>query len=759
MAKVRFFLVFCTLVILSFSSKATIVSISPDTSTIGYHNSFQLVITGISPPVSGFIDLVIYNATGSDTLQLHSTVDSTLFIGNHHFPPSMTPGIYNLSVGSQILTNAFEIFPRPLIQLITPINFHVVTSQSMIFIWQTVWNGQYSSVQISTDSLFTNVIYQLSTYYSQIFIQYILNTLPSDTLYWRVRPKDGQDVYPWSQVGSFVINLPVRINSISPNYAYAGQANLDLNISGVNTHFKLASNTLQNFIHKNGYSIGSTIERINSSVSEVVRMNIPGNAPLGLYDTWVYNNLDDSLVLYNSFEIKGGNSYSGKIYLDLNTNGIFDSGDVRYPYQLLHSPPYYSISDQSGNYTAYLPSGNYILEPANIPAYYSASPPFYSYSFPGTNTTLTNQDFALQPLYIFSDLQTSLVSLRSRVRPSHGFYVSIDARNRGTLPDSALLSFTFPSSLTIDSSSVPISSLSGNTASWDFNSMYPSDNEQIKIYFSVPPNAILGNYYDFTSSISGLMFDSMPGNNVDSLHLLISNSYDPNVKEVDQSSMSVQSVRSGDYLEYTIYFQNTGNDVAYNIRIFDTISTKLDLSSLEILSSSHVVSPAMYPNNIIAFNFYNINLPDSTSNELLSHGYVCFRIRPDSSIQSGDNIYNFTDIYFDNNAPIRTNTASTNFLSVSVDDLEIADESFVVSPNPVQFQATISCQLRTQESILLQLFDHNGKLIETIYKGLMQPGNFKRELNVSQLVPGEYLVVLNEKGRKLTRMLVVIPAR
>ena len=61
---------------------------------------------------------------------------------------------------------------------------------------------------------------------------------------------------------------------------------------------------------------------------------------------------------------------------------------------------------------------------------------------------------------------------------------------------------------------------------------------------------------------------------------------------------------------------------------------------------------------MLVFNFPNINLPDSNSNEPGSHGYVQFKIRAKNNIVIGDVLSNTANIYFDFNAPIITNTTN-----------------------------------------------------------------------------------------------------
>ena len=162
---------------------------------------------------------------------------------------------------------------------------------------------------------------------------------------------------------------------------------------------------------------------------------------------------------------------------------------------------------------------------------------------------------------------------------------------------------------------------------------------------------------------------------------LVTGSYDPNNKLVyPDSDWSIASVSSGLDLEYTINFQNTGTDTAFTVVITDIISPFLDLSTMEVLSSSHPVVVNISDRKVF-FRFYNINLPDSNVNELLSHGNLRYRIRPNTNCIVGDEVLNTAYIYFDFNQPIITNTTQ-NTVVMSSGLEELGQNYLLLYPNP-----------------------------------------------------------------------------
>jgi uncharacterized repeat protein (TIGR01451 family) len=141
--------------------------------------------------------------------------------------------------------------------------------------------------------------------------------------------------------------------------------------------------------------------------------------------------------------------------------------------------------------------------------------------------------------------------------------------------------------------------------------------------------------------------------------LPITDSFDPNDKLVLPTGVSPDHHTAfGQELEYTVRFQNTGNDYAYQVVVTDTLSEKLDLTTLRVTGASHryrfSVSGKGRP--VLTWTFDNINLPDSARDQAGSNGFVKFTIKPVAGLAEYSRIENFADIFFDYNPPVRTNT-------------------------------------------------------------------------------------------------------
>lgn len=196
-------------------------------------------------------------------------------------------------------------------------------------------------------------------------------------------------------------------------------------------------------------------------------------------------------------------------------------------------------------------------------------------------------------------------------------------------------------------------------------------------------------------------------------------SYDPNDKAVHPQGIANQHyIEEGTELTYKIRFQNTGNDVAFRVTIVDTIQSDfLDLQSFKILSTSHSYDARIEDKNVLIVEFNDIMLPDSTSNEPESHGFVQYRINSFADAPKRSVITNTGDIYFDYNQPITTNTV---FNTVGIPQLDVT-----LPIQLLQFDAYLDENQHTQLTWItaseinnshfdLQRSSNNGKYFEAI---------------------------------------------
>lgn len=210
-------------------------------------------------------------------------------------------------------------------------------------------------------------------------------------------------------------------------------------------------------------------------------------------------------------------------------------------------------------------------------------------------------------------------------------------------------------------------SQTGNTFSWTVDSLKPTEIMNVKLFLEMPGEDALGEQVSFSSSAT-VYFESSTNDGSDEFELIstINCAYDPNDKLVWPTRTQVgyddDYIIREDTLLYTIRFQNTGTDTAFNIVVRDQLSTDLDWNTFKPLYSSHDFEATLHDNGLVEFYFNDIFLVDSLTNERESHGFVNFSILPISSIEENVVIENSAGIYFDFNAPIITNTVDNTFV-------------------------------------------------------------------------------------------------
>ncbi|MCC6281979.1 MAG: VCBS repeat-containing protein [Saprospiraceae bacterium] len=220
-------------------------------------------------------------------------------------------------------------------------------------------------------------------------------------------------------------------------------------------------------------------------------------------------------------------------------------------------------------------------------------------------------------------------------------------------------------------------------------------------------------------------------------------SFDPNDKLVNVATLPPNYTTDSSLLTYTIRFQNTGNFTAFNIRVRDTLDAALDWNSFEPLAASHTYFVTVdTAAGLVQFDFPDIRLADSTSNEPESHGFVAFSIRLKPGLPPGSSTRNRAGIYFDVNAPVITNWAETAVrMPVSTRPVPVIS-AIRLAPNPVAEVLTVSFSEKIIADARVQVFDLRGQMV--LEKHV--PGGLEAyALDVSALPAAAYLLKINGK--------------
>ncbi len=286
-------------------------------------------------------------------------------------------------------------------------------------------------------------------------------------------------------------------------------------------------------------------------------------------------------------------------------------------------------------------------------------------------------------------------------------------------------------------------SIVGNRITWTISGM--SNASYVSMYIPLTPKTTTNNGDTACNfaQITPLAGDVNTANNSAGGCDSVRSSWDPNEKSVSASG----PITSGKLLNYTIDFENLGNDTAFNIRIQDTLSQHLDASSFTLLGSTHRVIPTVYETSgggrILKFDFPGINLEDKTVPSR-NKGQVRFSMKLKNGLARGTSIPNRAGIYFDGNPPVITNYA-TVMIPVPQSIPETGAQNDVqVFPNPAY--QTLNIELKSggwSEALL------SNSLGQTVLKSALNAG--VNVISTASLPAGIYYLQIRGENGMMSR--------
>src|SRR5688572_1604427 len=450
------------------------------------------------------------------------------------------------------------------------------------------------------------------------------------------------------------------------------------------------------------------------------------------------------------------NSITGTLFQDLNGNGIKDTGELPVPDRIIaiEPGPILTNSLANGNYGALLPAGSFNIKLSNSVRNYTANPGSYNFSFTGQNQTLPGKDFALTPIPNSPDAKITLTPL-TPARPGFGLVYNLTFANVGTTILSDSLTLNFDSNLLTFAwaSAAPVVHQAAKLT-WTYQNLQPTEKRSINISFRVDSTVVIGTPLQATAIIKPLATDLNQQDNYDTLNQVITGSFDPNDKQVNFERLTPAEVSSGKYLDYTIRFQNTGTDTAFTVIVRDVFTKNQDLTHFEILAASHPYTFKLLNNSNAEWRFNNILLPDSHRNEAASHGFIRYRVKAKSNLVLGDAISSRASIFFDYNAPILTNYATTivaNQLGITGNKEDLT--SIKLYPNPADNFVIIESALKKKMAATVSLVNMLGQTLSKV--ALPANDQIHYQMPLKDLPKGVYIIQLKtETGIQAKRLVI-----
>jgi hypothetical protein len=434
------------------------------------------------------------------------------------------------------------------------------------------------------------------------------------------------------------------------------------------------------------------------------------------------------------------NPVTGILRYDSNGDGICNEQDNVLPNKeinvTLNGDSFSVYTNAEGEYAFGTNGGinTVALQVAPLAGFTNIAPVTQTVTF-DEETTTQQIDLCLPTPEAVTDLAVQLVPVDNAV-PGFDAHYHLILNNNGSVPvNGAMVTVLFNDDRLNFVTADPAFTINGNILTYTFNSAAYSSSLLATLTFEVeqPPVNIGDETLVFTAALTGVANESTPDDNAVAISQVIVNSWDPNDILVREGSL-INTAQVGDYLNYTIRFQNTGTADATNVRVENLLGDKLDWDTFELTGGSHDFF-ATRNGGTVEFKFNSIHLAAESADEVASHGYVSYRIKPKSDVGLGDIMTNDANIFFDFNPAVATNTATTEVEGV----MGINDNVAVgakVYPNPAK--NTLHVGLKDQQLQSVVVYDINGRQCLT---------SATAEINLQTLQPGMYFVkVTTDKG-------------
>lgn len=361
-------------------------------------------------------------------------------------------------------------------------------------------------------------------------------------------------------------------------------------------------------------------------------------------------------------------------FVDLNGNCTYDNGDVYLPNVEINiqGKAFTAVTDSAGSVSFNTELGTYLLD---IEEQNGLTHTCWSNASVNAEAPQAGSATANSTLYLAfeaddnnPDMEVTLAT--TAMRRGMGSNFTITYYNDGMTPaENVELAVTFDADVIPRGADIPWNRIdNGDTYVWILPAVNPFETVTINLTDSISAEAVLGRITNTVATCRNIPTDANPDNNTDSELEPITAPIDPNDIQVSPEG----NTDPEETLIYRIRFQNVGTFLTENIMIRDTLPKELDPGTFKVVKSSHRNRTRLSEEGILEAYFNYIMLPDSTTNEPASHGYLEFEVKPRKGVDNGSILRNKAAIYFDAEKPVLTNTV-TNVI-VYDRDYDVYDE-------------------------------------------------------------------------------------
>ncbi|MES2514473.1 MAG: T9SS type A sorting domain-containing protein [Bacteroidota bacterium] len=486
------------------------------------------------------------------------------------------------------------------------------------------------------------------------------------------------------------------------------------------------------------------------------------NIPSGVFSVSITDGIGNCTTINNVVSSIGTNcgTIQGNVYIDNNADCNKNLGDNNFSNALIVINP--------GNRFGYAnANGDYSVNNLPFGTYSASVQHSFGLIFPTCTTTVNATVNSGTPNATANNLS---VGFNSIIQPdlsvsgwSQGIVPGFTCRmnyyltNLNNVSSSGIYKAILPSAFipNITNASPLTYTLSGDTILWNFtNVIYIGGQIHFSVDFTTPLTIPLGSNFSTCMLAQPIATDLNYANNTTCYNRFVTGSFDPNDKTASPAGLGPNGdiAATETELTYLIRFQNTGNGPAVNIVVKDTLSPNVDITTFEMLGSSHNYNMDIMTGNVLRWKFNNIMLPDSNNNEPASHGYIHYRIKRNNNNAPGTQIKNTAYIYFDFNEPVVTNTAINTIETITgIQSQSMANDQWLVYPNPSTGLLTvINNNIAPDTKLKIEVLNSFGQLVleETAVSN-------HKTLDISKFSNGVYFVkIVSDKQSSAKRVVL-----
>jgi hypothetical protein len=417
------------------------------------------------------------------------------------------------------------------------------------------------------------------------------------------------------------------------------------------------------------------VSAISGNYDELMLTDIDQDGDIDIF----CGHLADEFLWFENSTIDNNPFLKVRTFWDQNANGIFEPGEFPLYHQAvsIDPNPIRFWTDQDGLINARVYPDDYQLTISNAEQWDLTTPATYDLSL-DEGSPLTCWEFGLIPNTELLQGELTLASGPTRCGFDVPFW--LDFRNQGTIVANGTASITLDPLVTFIAAEPMPDSTHGLQLFWFQDNLIPTAPNRIRIDLRMPGPEYIGENITFSASLDLQAPQQELGSITNTEYIAeINCAYDPNDKLVEPNHLGEENYTLfSDTLRYTIRFQNTGTDTAFNVRITDRLATRLDHSTFKMTATSHDVEVMLDEYGLVTFFFPDILLPDSTTNAAGSHGFVKFEVLPLTDLPENILVTNKAEIYFDFNPAIVTNQTRNRLVS------SLPFTAYITSPSCAQ---------------------------------------------------------------------------